>query len=175
MTNTSTTRVSSRGLAVKSALVAAAILMIAAGPIGIMTPLVRADKYDDQINALKQQISEFQTEASRLRSEANTLQAELAKLDAEKAVVQNEITISEAKLAQLQEKIKETEQKIKENQNALGYIIAELYVDDTVSPLEMIASSKNLGDYLDKQEYRTSVRDELSTTISTIKQLKEEL
>jgi surface antigen len=175
MKNTSTTRVLSRGLAAKSVLVAAAILMTMAGPMGMMAPIVKADKYDDQINALKQEIGQYQAEANRLRGEANTLQAELARLNSEKAVIQNQIDISEAKLTQLRERIAETEKKIKDNQNALGYIIAELYVDDTVSPLEMIASSKNLGDYLDKQEYRTSVRDELSTTIATIKQLKEEL
>lgn len=50
-----------------------------------------------------------------------------------------------------------------------------MYVDDKITPLEMLASSKNIGDYLDKQEYRSSVRDELTKTIAEIKVLKKDL
>jgi len=44
--------------------------------------------------------------------------------------------------------IADTEKKIKDNQDALGETIANLYVDGKISPLEMIASSKNVSDYL---------------------------
>ena len=40
---------------------------------------------------------------------------------------------------------------------------------------EMLASSTNIGEFLNKQEYRNSVRDELSGTIKTVKDLKEQL
>lgn len=39
----------------------------------------------------------------------------------------------------------------------------------------MLASSKNISEYLDKQEYRSSVRNELVSTIGEIKKLKQTL
>ncbi len=169
----STTPVS-KGLVTKSLLVAATVLMVVGAPLSI-APKVLADKYDDQINALKNEISQYQAQADRLASEANTLQTELAKLAGEKAVLQGQIDISETKLAQLQQQIKDTEQKIIDNQDALGETIADLYIDEAISPLEMLASSNNIGDYVDKQAQRSSVRDALTQTIDTIKQLKKEL
>src|SRR5690606_23947971 len=65
--------------------------------------------------------------------------------------------------------------KIQANRDALGATIASLYVNGKTSPLEMLASSKNVSDFLNQQEYRTSVRDELTSTIKEIKELKQEL
>jgi surface antigen/cell division protein FtsB len=174
MKQRSTTPVSRQGIVTKSVLVAAAVMMVVAAPLATM-PTARADRYDDQINALKQEIGQYQAEAQRLAGEADTLQKELSKLSGEKAVIQGQIDISEAKFAQLQQQIKDTEKKIVDNQDALGETIADLYVDDTITPLEMLASSQNIGDYVDKQTYRSSIQDTLSETIETIKKLKKDL
>lgn len=158
----------------KSLLVVSAIVVALAIPIHFAGS-VFADKYDDQINALQQDINKYQAEASRLNGEANTLQTKLAGLAAEKAQIQAQLDLSQAKYDKLVIDIADTIKKIKDNQDALGETIANLYVDDKISPLEMIASSKNVSDYLDKQEYRNSVRDQLTSTISTIKDLKKKL
>jgi hypothetical protein len=50
-----------------------------------------------------------------------------------------------------------------------------MYVDESISPLEMLASSNNIGDYVDKQSYRSSVNDQLKQTIETINSLKRQL
>ena len=39
----------------------------------------------------------------------------------------------------------------------------------------MLASSKNIGDYMDKNTYQTSVQDKLNSTINAVKTLKENL
>ena len=173
MKQRSTTPVS-KSLAVKSTLVAAAVLMAIAAPIQ-MGPIVRADKYDAQIKALQNEIAGYNAEAAKLAEQADSLKAELAKLSAEKATIQTQIELSEAKLAQLKQQIEDTEKKILDNQDALGETIANMYVSDTITPLEMLASSKNIGDYLDKQTYRSAIRDELTKTIDTIEQLKKDL
>lgn len=174
MQNTSTTRVLSRGLAGKSVLIAAAVLMLAAAPLAMMGR-AHADQWDDQISALQQQANQYQAQANQLQQQANTLENKLNDLRAQKAAVEAEIQASQAQFDKLTDQIKQTEQKIAENQDALGATIADLYVDDTISPLEMLASSKNIGDYVDKQTYRSSVQDQLTETIATIKELKTKL
>lgn len=140
-----------------------------------MQPTVSADKFDDQIRALQKEIDEYQARAGQLRTQIATLQEEIRGIDNQKKLIQTQIALTEAKLAKLQEDIATTEKGIQNNKVALGKTLADLYIDDTISPLEMLASSHTLGDYVDKQEYRNVVRDQLSVKIETIKKLKNDL
>lgn len=159
----------------KMLLALSVIVITIAVPIQMMSRPAAADEYDDKINALQQEISNFKVETDRLNGEAATLQNALAQINSEKAAIQTQIDLSQAKYDKLVVQIAETEKKIADNQDALGTTIANLYVDDKISPIEMIASSSNISEFLDKQEYRNSVRDELTATISKIKDLKKTL
>lgn len=153
------------------AIAALAALIVVTAPFAL-SPKVSADKYDDQIRAIQREIDEFQARAGELNKQILSLQEEIKGIDNQKQLIQSQINLTEVKLAQLQQQIVQTEQDIKDNRKALGVTLADLYIDNTISPLEMLASSKNIGDYVDKQEYRLSVRDQLSVKITTIKQLK---
>jgi peptidoglycan hydrolase CwlO-like protein len=173
MKRRSTTPVSI-GIVTKSALVATAVLMVMAAPLATMQK-VNADRYDDQINALRQQANQAQDQANQKQAEANTLAAKLQQLTDQKNAIQAQVTISQQQYDTLQQQIKDTQQKVADNKDALGTTMADLYVDGTISPLEMLASSKNIGDYVDKQTYQSSVRDTLSQTIKTIQDLQAKL
>lgn len=173
MKHRSTTPVS-KGLAAKSVFVAVAALALVVSPMQLSTE-VSADKYDAQIRALERQIDRYQAEADRLAERADTLKNKIAILAQEKAVIQAQIDASEAKRKKLERDIIETEQKIENNRDALGKTLAQMYRDDSISPLEMLASSSNIGDYVDKQVYRTQIRDNLYSTIDEIKILKKKL
>lgn len=173
MKQRSTTPVS-KGFMTRSALVASAVLMVVAAPLATSRS-VFADQYDDQINALQNQINQFEAQAGQLRTQIGTLQDEINGINRQKAIIQNQIDISQATYNKLQEEIAATQQQILDNQNALGQTLASMYVDSTVSPLEMLASSKNIGDYIDKQTYRSSIQLQLSNTINRIQNLKASL
>ena len=149
-----------------------ALIIASAAPIGFASRVL-ADQSSARIQALQAETRQAQAQAAVLHQQAATLQDALAKMASDQAVIQAQIDASQTKYNQLKAQIDATKQKIKLNQDALGSTIAQIYVDDKISPLEMIASSKNVADYIDKQEYRNSVRDELSGTIKTIKTLKE--
>lgn len=173
MKQRSTTPVS-KGLATRSSLVAGAVMMALTIPLSF-GQRVLADRFDDQINALQQEINGYQAQAAALGAQANTLQNELANLAAQKATIQGQIDLSQAKYDKLVNDIAVTEKKIAENKDALGQIIADMYVDGSISPLEMLASSNNIGDYVDQQQYRSSIQDNLSKTIDQINALKKQL
>ncbi|MFZ2126275.1 MAG: CHAP domain-containing protein [Candidatus Microsaccharimonas sp.] len=134
-----------------------------------------ADPYDDKIAVLQADMARYQAEANRLNAEAATLSNALAQITNEKNALQAQIDLNQTQYDKLVIEITETEKAIKDNQDGLGTTIADLYVDGNVSPIEMLASSDNITDFLNKQEYRNSVRDQLSSTIKTVKQLKLEL
>lgn len=151
-----------------------AILMVVASIVAIQ-PTAKADQYDDKIAALQADINRYEAQANELSAQAASLQNTLDQLRSQSEALQAQIDLNQQQYNQLSQQIKDTEKKIQESQDALGDTIASLYIDGKVSPIEMLASSKNVSDYLDKQEYRTAIRDELTSTIKTIKQLKQEL
>jgi surface antigen len=149
-----------------------AIVVIATVSILWINRPVAADQYDDKIRALQANMAQYQAEAGRLNSEAISLSNALAIIVNEKNALQAQLDLSQSQYDQLIIKIADTEKQIADNQNALGSTLASLYVDDDISPIEMLASSKDISEFLNKQEYRNSIKKELSSTINRVKDLK---
>ncbi|MBI3889534.1 hypothetical protein HY312_03090, partial [Candidatus Saccharibacteria bacterium] len=158
----------------KITLISVAVLLALATPIQMVRD-VQADEFDERISSIQKEIDQYQNQASDLGRQADTYQKEVTRLSGEKAILQKQIDLKQAEYDQLVAKINDNEQKIVRNQDALGTTIASIYVDDKVSAFEMLASSQSIGDYVDKQSYRTSVRDNLTKAISEIKRLKKQL
>lgn len=174
----STTPVSGKVVAKRISLIVAAFLMVVSIPIGYATligPVVRADEFDERIRQVQAEIDQYQGKANELRGQADTYQNAVNAFNNDIMAIQKEIDLNQTKLDQLVVDIKLNEDKIAYNQDDLGKTIANIYVDDKISPFEMLASSKNIGEYVDKQEYRSSVRDRLTKAIDAIKQAKAEL
>jgi surface antigen/peptidoglycan hydrolase CwlO-like protein len=174
MKKRSTTPVS-KSLVMRGSLLAIAILMAAATPVAFMGTPTAARDFDAEIRAVQRQIDRYNSEARKLAKEADTLANKVAQLDSEKARIQAQINLSQKKHDKIVADIKKNEKRIADNQEALGETMADMYVDDDISPLEMLASSNNIADYIDKQAQRSSIRDSLSDTIAEIKRLKAEL
>lgn len=141
----------------------------------LQTPQAYADVYDDKIAALNRQVDAYNEEAQKLARQADTLQRKLSILANQKAAVQARIDVNQAKHDKLQRDIAVNEQKITENRNALGETLADMSIGDKITPLEMLASSNTIADFIDKQEQRATIRDSLSSTITEIKALKAQL
>lgn len=172
MKQRSTTPVSD-SFAAKAAAVACAILMAVATPISLGKTAFA--NYDAQINAAKNEASQNAAQAAEIGKMADNLQAELNTLEAQKNAIQAEIDKSQARYDQYEKDIKVSEKKIADNKSALGDTIADMYVDSDTSTLEMIASSKTIGDFVDKQAQQTSVQNKLNETIDKIDALKKRL
>src|SRR5699024_9980380 len=109
------------------------------------------------------QIDSYQSQASELSKQGDSLQNQLTILSNQKASIQAQLDASQVKYDQLQAEIAANEKKIEQNKEALGETIADMYVDGSISPLEMLASSNNIADYVDQQEQRSAVSDALSS------------
>ena len=150
------------------------VVMAVSAPLQL-AQVAHADDYDARIKALQAEIDQYKAVASELSGRASSYQAEVDRLSNEKATLQKQIDLKQAEYEQTVASIAVNEKKIADNQDVLGDTLANLYVEDKISSLEMLASSQNIGDYVDKQEYRSSVRDQLTRTIADIKRLKAEL
>ena len=140
-----------------------------------MSKPVYADQFDEKIKAAQQEVDAYQGESAKLGKKADTLSNALAKLGAQKATIQSQLDLSQAQRDKLVKEIAENEDRLKHNQVVFGDSIVDLSIESQVTPVEMLASSGSVGDYLDKQEYLASVRDKVNDSINQIQTLKTKL
>lgn len=153
----------------------ATLMVVAFTGMSLIPTPAQADEYDEKIKALQQEIDAFEAESDKLKTQANTLSNKIADLKRRQTTIQTKINSTNQQIAQLKKEIEKTNQDIIDTRTALGNAIADMYVMDEVTPIEMLASSDNVSDYLDRQEFRSSIRDGLKEKIGTIKELKEKL
>lgn len=134
-----------------------------------------ADTFDDQINQLQNEINSYQNEAGRLRAEANTLQNAVNALNAQKMAIQAQLDLTQTKLNQLNAEIETTQKKLEKQQMVLTATISDLSAESSTSPIELLAGSASIGDFIDRQEYRTSVQEQIESAIKEVKTLKAKL
>ncbi|HET9411560.1 MAG TPA: CHAP domain-containing protein [Candidatus Saccharimonadales bacterium] len=141
----------------------------------VPTSIAHADTYDEQIKALQKEVANFQSQAAQFRSQADTLQGQINALQSDARALQTQIDLNNAKLAQLNQQITDTLAKIEQQKEVLSGNLMSLYLDSSVTPIEALASSNSISDFIDKQEYRETIRQELQGAIAQVKQLKAEL
>lgn len=171
----STTPVSRNvSFAARAFIVAVTILTLAIAPFSMTKPAL-ADKYDEQIAALEKEISQYNSQAKKLGSKAKSLESELMRLTNERNKLQAQINKNQIKYDQLVSKIAQAEDDIQSNKQALGITLRDYYLEGETSTLELLASSDNISEFVDKQAYRESIQKSLSKTVKKIEVLKTQL
>ena len=170
----STTQTVSKTFIAQATAVSMAVLMAGTGVFHLGS-LVFARDYDAEIKAKENEVQQYSSEADRLGQVATTLQGALDEINAQVSAIQAQIAESQQKHDDLVAQIAKNEQLMQTNRDALGEILSDLYIDDQISPLEMLASSDTIGDYIDKQEQRSSLKQSLNDKIKHIKELTVQL
>ncbi len=152
--------------------VSIAIVMLSAS---MTLPIVHADQFDEQIQSLRQQNAQSQNALSGLQSQASSYQDAVNKLQAQINALQSAIDANLAKQADLQNQIVAAQAELDKAKAVLGEDIRVMYVGGQISTLEMLASSKDLSDFVDKQEYHSAVQEKIKTELDTVTKLKLQL
>lgn len=137
--------------------------------------LVSADRFDRQIQALSQANDQKQAKTNRLSVQATSLSDAISKLQAQIDTKQAAINQYSDEIARLKVEIRKAEIELAKQRKVLGESIKTIYLEGDITTLEMLATSKNLSDYFDKQQYRSSVQEKIKNTLDKITQLKLDL
>lgn len=137
--------------------------------------IVHADQYDEQINALRAQNNAAQGVVNNLASQAGTYQQAIDQLQSQIYAVRAQISANQAKQTELQAQIVEAQNKITAQKKYLGDNIRAMYIDGQLTTIEELATSRNLSEYVDKEEYRISAQNSLNETIKQIAVLQSQL
>jgi peptidoglycan hydrolase CwlO-like protein len=151
------------------------LVLVAAALLPGLRSMVLADSFDEQIKALQNQNSATQSIVDNLQAQASSYQDAINRLQAQISGLQASIDANVAKQADLQNQIVQAQQEIDRQRAILASDVKAMYVDGTPTTLEVLATSKNLSDFVDKQEYRTAVQDKLQDTLQKIADLQKQL
>lgn len=128
----------------------------------------RAQQLRDEIAANQKIAAEHHARAESLKDKINEINAEIA-------VVNQQIELLSVQIEELKLKIEETNRELERQRNVLSANIRVMYFEGDVSTIEMLASSQDLSEFVDKEQYRIAVQAKIKSTMDTIKLLKAEL
>lgn len=157
----------------KVALVLAIATILVAG--GTSAAIVHADQYDTQIQALENQNSQAQSQINSLQTQASSYQDAINKLQQQIAGIRNAISTNQAKQEQLQQQIVSDQQQLDYQKKVLGEDLKAMYVGGQMSTVEMLATSKNLSDFVDAETYDSAVKNKIQSTMQQITALQNQL
>jgi surface antigen len=150
-------------------------LNLAVGDPFLSSGTTFADQYDEKIKALEADVETANQKAADAASKGDTLQAKLDELNSHISTMQGQIKVNQAKTDQLGAQINEAEKKITSNKKLLAQSLKQLYTESTVSSLEMLASSSNLSEYIDKQEQLNKTQSKVSSLTKEVQDQKASL
>ena len=145
--------------------------------MAVVTPMVRvrADQYDEQIKVLREQNYDAQGALNQLVDQATSFQDTISKLQAQIGAIQSAIAVNEAEQAKIQAAILENQRQIDYEKSVLASDLKATYIGGQITPVEMLATSSSLSEYIDKQEAYASIQDKIQNTLQEIAELQRQL
>lgn len=136
---------------------------------------VSADEYQPLIDALSKQIQDNQAIVKQKQAEGDNLENRLDAVRADLASARANLEMTRLQVSQNKARQSEVQTRLKKQTDLLGENIAAVYRQGGISPLELIAGSQSLSQYVDKQQYYTSLRDKINDTLAEIERSKKQL
>jgi peptidoglycan hydrolase CwlO-like protein/surface antigen len=128
-----------------------------------------------QISNLNGQNAQTQASINSLQLQSEGYQAAINTLDAQISSLQAQITSNQAQQASIEQQITANQQEIAIKKGSLADDVKTMYINGSMTTIEELATSKNLSEYVDKQEYQTVVQNQLTGIIQQITALENTL
>ncbi len=136
---------------------------------------VNAQSLQDQINQLRNENATNQSNVDKLQEVATSYEDAISTLENDIYKTEQAIAASKQRQADIEAQIAAAEAELVKQKGLLSANIRSMYIEGDISTLEMLASSNDLSEFLDKQQYRDSIKNKISTTLETINALKQQL
>lgn len=159
----------------RSARITMAIALSVLVTAGTIHSVVSADSFDEQIQALQNENAANRSNVDALQSQANSYQDAISRLQTQIDAILAQIAANQAEQARLQAEIVAKQAEIDQQRLLLGDSIRTMYVDGQISTIEMLATSNNLSEFVDKEEYRNAVQQNIQEAMLRIARLQNEL
>ncbi|MDB5181305.1 MAG: hypothetical protein JWP13_68 [Candidatus Saccharibacteria bacterium] len=147
---------------------AAALVIVATGA----TQTVSAVDYNAEIQKLQNQNASNESTRRDLQTAALPLEAQITNLRTTIAALDELIGVNEQKRTDLTASIAALSAQIAGEREILKVSIRQLYIESDMSMIEKMASSKNLSDYVEKEQYTIAAQTKVKQGMDKIAQLE---
>ena len=156
-------------------LLSALLVALVFGGAAFYNGIVKADQFDQQIQAIKDQNSSVQADANNWAAQASSYQDQVDTLQQQIDGLQQQIVATQQQSDDVQAQIVEKQAELDQQKKVLGENIKALYLEGQISTLEILASSKDLSDFVDKEVDRNAVQNKVKASVDQINTLKLQL
>lgn len=139
------------------------------------TGLVSADRFQDQINQLQADNNASQSVLKELEAQSSSYEQVIAGLQSQIEGVQAQLDASQTEQTRLQDEITTKQAELEKQREVLGQSLKGMYVKGDISTVEMLATSKNLSDFVDGETYRAAVQSKIQKTVNEITKIQAQL
>lgn len=136
---------------------------------------VTANTVDQQIKDLQRQNEQNKAKVADLLETATDYKNAIAQLQGQIDQVTGQINENLARQEDLKRQINENERELERQRSILAADIKAMYIDGDITTIEMLATSKNLSDFVDRDAYRNAVQDKIQDTLKRITKLQADL
>jgi peptidoglycan hydrolase CwlO-like protein len=136
---------------------------------------VKADQFDDQIKNLQSQNNDSQAQSNQLAAQASSYADAINKLQVQIDALQAAIAANQQKSDEVKQQIIDAQAQLDQQKKVLGENIKAMYLEGKTSTLEMLASSKDLSTFVDKQQSRNAVQSKVKDVMAKVTALEQQL
>ncbi len=129
----------------------------------------------NKINALNEEVKKNQSTLDNISGQANTLQNKVNSLNAEINSLQAKIDLANLQIQQTNDQITVTKEKLDKQKKIMYENARTLYKEGDVSTIEILASSSNFSEFVNRQEYLTKVKENVNDAAREVVALKTQL
>lgn len=124
-----------------------------------------------RISVINQQINQLSEQTNANSQKSNEAKRKLKQLEAERKKLLDQVATSATDLEVLTKEMALVSSQLETKRSSLGILVADQYVEYSTSPLEMLASSRSITEYLTRREYQKSAEQELSRSTNEVRSL----
>lgn len=151
-------------------------LLLSISALLLLAPsTVFAQTLQEKINTLNTQIKQNQQAVSTKKAEANTLQGAINELNASIDAAQSSLDLTSLQTTQTTEKINSQNAELEKQKLILKDNLKIIYKLGATSPIEVVASSKNLSDFVAQQQYQSAIKKKIDDNAVKIGAIKADL
>lgn len=128
-----------------------------------------------KINNLQAANETNKAKQSSLAGRASSYRDTIRQLENQIATINQQISKNQAEQAKLKKQIIQKKHEVAHQKAVLRTILRTMYADGQITTIEMIATSKNLSDFVDRSQYQYATQNKVQDTLDTIAALQKQL
>jgi surface antigen len=121
------------------------------------------------------QLNSGEQDLGQLTAQAGSYEDAISQLDSQISGLQSEIGSNQATQASLQSQIIQSQAELVQQKSTLADDVKALYVSGQITPIEMLATSNSISQYVDQQVAYTAVQNKIQSAVQQIAALQAKL